>query len=340
MEKRNNNLNNNSKDKKDKSPSRNHAFKDLMDEPCCDQPLLREEDGFYVCLNCAAVLEERVFDLSPRRAFTPDEIRKRKSAEPVYSPIGPRTVIQGNTDAKGSLLSPQGKQKYRRLAKIHRSLTTSYERNLWIALPNLQRLEERLNLPQAVSEDALRIYTSAVKKKLTMGRSIDTLLAASIFTSLRIHGIPKTIEEIIAVSSLTKKNVIKSYRLILQKILPEMNLRVSHFGPKRYVEKFIEDLSLKMDVRHTAIKLLVEARKRGMPIEGKDPKGLAAASIYMACKMTGENRTQSEIAKHSHITEVTLRMRAKDIKKYGMMPVRRKKIKKTKKSIKSPEKNE
>lgn len=298
-------------------PIQNRNINELVEEKCCDFPLIKEEEGFFVCQNCGMVHNERVLDTSPRRAFTQDEILKRKSAEPVYSPIGPRTVIQGHTDAKGSLLNPKDKVKYSRLAKIHRSLTTSYERNLWIALPNLQRLQERLNLPNAVAEDALRIYTNAVKKKLTMGRSIDTLLAASIFASLRIHGIPRTIEEIIEVAELPKKNVIKSYRLILIKILPEMNLRVIHFGPIRYIDKFIGDLKLNMDTRNKAIKLLKKARENGLPIEGKDPKGLAAAAIYIASKSTGEARTQNQIAKLSHITEVTLRMRARDIRLYG-----------------------
>ncbi|MCP4760173.1 MAG: hypothetical protein GY870_00230 [archaeon] len=312
-------------DPKDNSKPLKKSKNQLVETSCCDYPLIKEEDGFYVCQNCGMIHNELILDASPRRAFTADEIAKRKSAEPVYSPIGPRTVIQGHTDAKGTLLSPKDKLKYSRLAKIHRSLTTSYERNLWIALPNLQRLQERLNLPDAVAEDALRIYTNAVKKKLTMGRSIDTLLTASIFCSLRIHGIPRTIEEILEVAELPKKNVIKSYRLILLKILPEMNLRVAHFGPIRYIDKFIEDLHLSMDTRNKAIQLLKKARENGMPIEGKDPKGLAAASIYIASKIIGENRTQNEIAKLSHITEVTLRMRAKDLKKYGGMIKKKKK---------------
>ncbi|MHA1728166.1 MAG: transcription initiation factor IIB [Promethearchaeota archaeon] len=304
------------KDNNKKKKKFQNFFKD--DEQCCDQPFIKEEDGFFVCQNCG-MIHNRVMDFSPRRAFTQEEIAKRKKAEPVYSPIGPRTVIRGRKDAKGSLLAPKSKLKYSRLAKIHRSLTTSFERNLWIALPNLQRLQERLNLPDAVADDALRIYTSAVKKKLTMGRSIDMLLTASIFAALRIHGIPRTIEEILAVAELPKKNVVKSYRLLLIKVLPEMNLRVIHFGPIRYVDKFIQDLKLSMRTRYKAIELLKQARSNGLPIEGKDPKGLAAASIYIASKFTGENRTQNEIAKISHITEVTLRMRAKDIKKYGLI---------------------
>ncbi|MHA1820869.1 MAG: transcription initiation factor IIB [Promethearchaeota archaeon] len=323
----NNNNNNNNTDDKNKNNRtatngdhvniNENLYKFIADEPCCDNPMIKEEDGFYVCHNCGMTWEEKVLDASPRRAFTQEEINKRKSSEPVYSPIGPRTIIQVNADAKGTLLSPKKKQKYTRLSKIHRSLTTSYERNLWIALPNLQRLQERLALPDAVAEDALRIYTNAVKKRLTMGRSIDTILAASIFAALRIHGIPRTIEEIIAATELPKKNVVKSYRLILLKILPELNIKVEHFGPKRYIDKFSQDLKLSMATRNYAMELLEEAKKNGLPTAGKDPKGLAAAAIYLAARKIGEPKTQNQIAQLSHITEVTLRMRVKDILKFS-----------------------
>ncbi|MHA1756722.1 MAG: transcription initiation factor IIB [Promethearchaeota archaeon] len=285
------------------------------DEECCDSPKISQEDGFYVCLNCGYV-HSRILDTSPRRAFTQEEIQKRKSTERVYSPIGPRTVIKGSRDARGTLLSPKFKSKFNRLAKIHRSLTTSYERNLWIALPNLQRLQKRLGIPDTVAEDALRIYTQTVKKKLTMGRSIDTLLSASIFCALRVHGIPRTIEEITKVAQIPKKKVIKSYRLILMEILPHLNLKVQHFTPDRYVDKFNDELQLSMQCRNIAVKLIKKAQEHGFNTAGKDPKGIAAAAIYIGSKMCNESRTQKEISTLAKVTEVTLSMRVKDLMKY------------------------
>jgi len=259
---------------------------------------------------------DQIFDTSPRRAFTAVEISRRKSTEPVYSPIGPRTVLKGSNDSKGKLLSAQDQMKFSRLGKIHRSLTSSYERNLWIALPNFQRLQERLGLPSTLIKDAIRIYQNAVKAKLTMGRSIDILIAASIFASLKIHGIPRVVEEIITVMDVPKKNVVKSYRLLLLRILPQMNIRVVHLGPARYIDKFGEDLLLSMKVRQDATRILKKAQKNGLLIEGKDPKGLAAAAIYLSAHIHNNPKTQNEIAKLSHITEVTLRVRCRDLKQY------------------------
>jgi len=47
---------------------------------------------------------------------------------------------------------------------------------------------------------------------------------------------------------------------------------------------------------------------------GKDPKGLAAACIYIAAKDGAIRKTQSLVADIAKITEVTLRSRAKQIK--------------------------
>ncbi|TFH30902.1 MAG: hypothetical protein E4G98_01180 [Promethearchaeota archaeon] len=286
---------------------------------CCVSPQKTTASGFTVCQNCGMVFD-RVFENTPRRAFTADEVRNRKMTEPVYSPIGPRTVIRGRTDSKGALLKSQYQSKFSRLGKIHRSLTSSYERNLWIALPNFQRLQEKIGLPGPVVKDAIRIYQNAVKERLTMGRSIDILMASSIFVSLKIHGIPRVVEEIVKVMDVNKKNVIKCYRLLQMRILPQMGIKVNHLGPVRYIEKFGEDLKLPMQVRQDAVRLVRKAKNRGLMSEGKDPKGLAAAAIYITCHLHKYPRTQNEIAKLSHVTEVTLRVRCRDLQKYCRVP--------------------
>jgi transcription initiation factor TFIIB len=47
---------------------------------------------------------------------------------------------------------------------------------------------------------------------------------------------------------------------------------------------------------------------------GKDPMGLAASVLYLACLETGENKTQTDIAEAAGVTEVTVRNRYKNLK--------------------------
>ena len=48
---------------------------------------------------------------------------------------------------------------------------------------------------------------------------------------------------------------------------------------------------------------------------GKDQMGLAASILYIACKETGEFKTQKDMAKASGVTKVTIRNRIRDLAK-------------------------
>ena len=56
------------------------------------------------------------------------------------------------------------------------------------------------------------------------------------------------------------------------------------------------------------------AKKLGI-VAGKDPMGIAAAALYLACISSGGNKTQKEISIASGVTEVTIRNRCAGLKK-------------------------
>ena len=62
-----------------------------------------------------------------------------------------------------------------------------------------------------------------------------------------------------------------------------------------------------------AVKILREA-ERLKTTAGKDPMGLAAAALYIACVRNDEKRTQKMIADAAGVTEVTIRNRYKGLK--------------------------
>ena len=47
---------------------------------------------------------------------------------------------------------------------------------------------------------------------------------------------------------------------------------------------------------------------------GKDPMGIAASALYVACILEGENMTQRDIADAAGVTEVTIRNRYKGLR--------------------------
>jgi transcription initiation factor TFIIB len=83
--------------------------------------------------------------------------------------------------------------------------------------------------------------------------------------------------------------------------------------PIRCVSKIASKASISMKTQRSAIKILKEAQRRGIAA-GKDPMGLAAAALYVACVLEGEKKTQKDIAEVANVTEVTVRNRYKGLK--------------------------
>jgi transcription initiation factor TFIIB len=52
---------------------------------------------------------------------------------------------------------------------------------------------------------------------------------------------------------------------------------------------------------------------------GKDPKGIVAGALYLACKLNNKELTQKHIADVVGVTEVTLRSRFKEFEKLNII---------------------
>ena len=283
-------------------------------QPCCKSPHIISEDGNMVCQNCGLVAGKE-FVSHEKRAYTAQEVRNRRRTEPRWRSFGPRTLIGiAAPDSKGKQLVPRRQALFNRLSKIQGSLINSLERNFWEAKPKLVALARKLNIPEYISDTAWQIYCEVARQKLTMGRSIEAFTAASIYAAIRIHNFPKLLEEITDVALLPLRAVHRSLALVVRKVLPVLKLRYKPIGPAPLIYRFGADLNLSIGIQKQAHEMLKKAQKNGLRIMGKDPKGISAATLYLAAKPSPERLTQTAIADVAHITEVTLRTRAKQVK--------------------------
>jgi transcription initiation factor TFIIB len=76
----------------------------------------------------------------------------------------------------------------------------------------------------------------------------------------------------------------------------------------------VSKLNLRRDTEQRAINILRKAQKEN-GLSGKDPRGFAAASLYMACIKNNDKRIQKDVAEASGTTEVTLRNRLRGLEK-------------------------
>ncbi len=276
------------------------------------------DSGETVCSSCGLVINDQMLDKGPEwRAFTREEkeSRSRVGIPTSYSmhDNGLSTAIgQVNRDAFGRKLPIATRLQMWRLRKwqIRSRVHSSIDRNLAQAMTELDRLSDKAYISKPVKEKAALIYRKALDKNLVRGRSIVGIAAASLYAACRLTETPRTLREIAEASMVDKKDVARCFRLLIR----ELDLQMPISDPLNYVSKIAAKTDINGETYGFAIKILHEARRRRFAA-GKDPMGLAAAALYIACIQNNIKRTQKEIAKAAGVTEVTVRNRYKSLVK-------------------------
>jgi len=165
-----------------------------------------------------------------------------------------------------------------------------------------------LGLPSTLHEEVAKLYEKALEKGLVRGRSIESIIAALVYSLCREYGTPRTLTEISQASGIEKRELGRTYRYISRKL----NMRILPAKAASYIPRFASMLNLSDKVQVRAIDILKKARKKDV-VSGKGPCGCAAAAIYIASVLQGERRTQREVADVVGVTEVTIRNRYKEI---------------------------
>jgi len=293
---------------------KNNSFEKYNNNQCCSNPHIQTREGEKVCINCGMVITKIIVN-NEARAFTKEETDKRKRTEIKWREFGPRTIIPiTRTDYRGHDINSKSKSLFFRLSKIQKSLVSCIERNLCVARPKLNIIASKMNIPDYIKETAWKIYSTVALKKLTIGRTINGFIAASLYVAIRIHEFPRLFEEVCKLSMTPRLIVHHSLGIIIKEVLPKYGLKYHPITPEKLIFRFGNELRLPMKIQIKAMNILIKAINKGLERNGKDPKGFAASVIYMAAKNTNERRTQAEVSEVAKITEVTLRKRIKEIK--------------------------
>jgi len=275
------------------------------------------ETGEQICGNCGLVISEQAFDRGPEwRAFTLEEKADRSRVGGPISILqadkGLPTVINDiNKDAFGRKVPLSTRLQMLRLRKwqSRTQYQSPAERNLLQALAELDRIVDKLHIPEDIQEEAAEIYRRVLDRGLVRGRSIAAIVAACVYAACRKTGRPRSLKEIASVSRVKLKDIARCYRLLLHELPMTMPIP----DPRIYVTKIASKAGINERVQMKAIELLKQAEKL-KAVTGKDPMGIAAAALYVACVLLGEKKTQKEVAEAAAVTEVTVRNRYKGLK--------------------------
>lgn len=281
---------------------------------CHGTQIIRDnEAGEEVCSQCGLVISNMVDSGAEWRAFEFSEMGRSRAGQALTPSLwdqGMSTSFNCLRDGTGKPLKLDAIDKMYRLKKYdNRSkVNDTQARNLSIAMAELSRLSTAIHLPENAKNDAATLYRKALNKDMIRGRSIDSFIAACVYATCRLRGIPRPLKTIATESRRDIGDVARTYRLLIQ----EMGLKMPINESEKFVPGIAAKLGLKRQTEQQAVEILREARSKNQ-LSGKDPRGLAAASLYLACLRNHDKRTQKDVAEAAGTTEVTLRNRVKGL---------------------------
>jgi transcription initiation factor TFIIB len=284
------------------------------------QIITDNESGEIICRNCGMVMLDNVQETRPEwRSFTTDEANNTRSRTGMPTSLarhdkGLATIIgRVNKDASGQVLDAAMRTTMERLRTwdFRTQAHTSTDRNLRQAFSELDRLKDKLGLPDSVIEKTAYIYRKVQERGLVRGRTISSVLAAAAYIACREMGMSRTLDDIAHLNNIKHKELARTFRLLVL----ELDLKVPMIDPMKCVVKVANKAKLSEKTKRQAMNIMHDIVKSGVSA-GKDPMGLAGSVIYMSSINTGETITQMDIADAAGVTEVTIRNRYKDIKKH------------------------
>jgi transcription initiation factor TFIIB len=221
-----------------------------------------------------------------------------------------------NRDAAGKKMDNAMRTTMQRLRTLdsRAHIHDSSDIGLIHAFNTLRILKDKLTLPYVVIEKAAYIYRKAHDRKLSRGRLVSGLVAASVHIACREMSTTRTLKDIAAASGIKRKQLAKAYTLLLI----ELDIKVPLADQTKCIAKVANKANLSEKTKRLAIRIMDEIKRKDDDIllysAGKNPMALAATILYLSCLKTGENKTQTDIAQAAGVTEVTIRNRSKDLK--------------------------
>lgn len=178
-----------------------------------------------------------------------------------------------------------------------------------IAFSQLDRLKQKLVLPDSVVEKAAYIYRKVQQKEITAGRTTTGALAACVYIACREAAIPRTSNEVAEASNIRRKEMWDAYIAIVL----ELNLKVPLIDPVRCLVKLANKTHVAEKIKRYAIGYLKQIIDSNLSA-GKDPMSIAATVLYLACLHYGDqSKTQRYFAEAAGISDVTIRNRRQEI---------------------------
>jgi len=284
-------------------------------DACKTYPVITDsERGEIICGGCGILLVHNMANSYESTGYTLEGFAKLARTGPATSLTifdkGLSTMMGTDKDSTGKALPGKTKYEYKRLRMWDQRSKSKNTARLSKAFTLLHGMKTKLGIPNNVVENAAYIYRKAVNAKLTRGRTMASLVSASLYAACREHSVPRTLDDIANAGNTERRTLSRDLRTIIQKL--ELNLKPH--DTSMFITKISNNLSLKETTKRDALKILKLCEEKEITA-GKHPVAQAAASLYIACINNDEKISQKKFSIESGVSEVTIRNRVMLINK-------------------------
>lgn len=216
-------------------------------DACKAYPAITDsERGEVVCGGCGLILLQNMIDTShENNGYTQEDYAKLTRTGPATSLTmndrGLSTVIGTNKDSTGKALSSKTKYDFRRLRTWDQRSKSRETASLSKAFTLLHAMKTKLGIPNNVVENAAYIYRKAVNAKLTRGRTMKSLISASLYVACRENNIPRTLSDIGNAGNIERRILSRDLRTIIKRL--ELNL--TQYDITSFISKISNNMDLK-----------------------------------------------------------------------------------------------
>lgn len=285
-------------------------------DTCKTYPIITDsERGEMFCGGCGLVLVQNIADTSHEsNGYSQEDFMKLTRTGPATSLTmhdkGLSTVIGVNKDFSGNALSSKTKYEFNRLRVWDQRSKSRSTATLSKAFTLLNGMKTKLGISDNVVESAAYIYRKIVSAKLTRGRTMASLVSASLYAACRENNLPRTLDDIANAGNIERRILSRDLRTIIKKL----GLNLNQYDISSFISKISNNMNLKEKTKRDAFDILKRCEPEGI-IAGKHPVAQAAASLYIACIINGEKISQKKFSKESGVSDVTIRNRVALIRK-------------------------
>ena len=226
-------------------------------------------------------------------------------------------IAIGTKDFSGKSINSQVANQMHNLRKWQQRVrvSTPRERRLSIVLAKIGETCKTLALSKNVLETASMIYRSLDGKVEVKGKSVVSISAATIYMACKQCAIVRSLDEICRGLCSPKdlkpktKLAARYYRTMVMEL---GNSTAPVVTMDKYISKIANLTGTDVRVERLALEISEKTKDRNLA-DGKAPNGIAAAYLYVASILLGQNVLQRDVSSVAGVTEVTIRNRCKEI---------------------------